>query len=126
MKKILLQATTVFVIIVFAASCQYKFIVEPVVPPPDPEDTISFSQQIVPIFSDQGCTGCHNTGGTPPDLTPDNAYNSITSMGLVDTDTPPESKIYYYPLPDGKHYAKYTSSQAALILGWIEQGALDN
>ena len=98
---------------------------EPVVPPPDPEDTISFSQEIVPIWTEQGCTGCHN-GGTPPDLTPDNAYQSITSMGLVDTADAVSSKIYYYPLPDGNHFAKYTSAQAALVLGWIEQGALDN
>ena len=112
-------------LIVFVYSCQYKFIVEPVVPPPDPEDTISFSQQIVPIFSDQNCTGCHN-GNQSPDLRPENAYNSIISNGLVDTNDPPSSKIYYYPLPDGNHYAKYTSSQAALVLQWIEQGALDN
>ena len=126
MKKILLQSLAVLAIIIIVSSCQYKFIVEPVVPPPDPEDTISFSQEIVPIFSEQGCTGCHNTGGQAPDLTADNAYNSITSMGLVDTNDPPASKIYYYPLPDGNHFAKYTSAQASLVLAWIEQGALDN
>ena len=95
------------------------------VPPPDPTDTISFSEQIVPIWGEQGCTGCHN-GSQPPDLTPDNAYHSITSLGLVDTADPVASKIYYYPLPDGSHYAKYTSAQAALVLQWIEQDALDN
>ena len=126
MNKIILQTLAVFAIIVFASSCQYKFIVEPVIPPPNPEDTISFSQEIAPIFSEQGCTGCHNTGGQAPDLTADNAYNSIMSMNLVDTDDPVASKIYYYPLPDGNHYAKYTSTQATLVLAWIEQGALDN
>ena len=126
MKKILLQAITVMIIVVIAASCQYKFIVEPVVPPPDPEDTISFSQEIVPIWGDQGCTGCHNGGSTQPDLRPDFAYNSITSQGLINTADPEGSKIYYYALPDGSHFAKYTSSQAALVLVWIEQGALDN
>lgn len=108
------------------SSCQYKFIVEPVIPPPDPTDTISFSQEITPIWESQGCTGCHSTGGQNPDLTADNAYSSITGMGLVNTAEPTDSKIYYYPLPDGSHYAKYTSSQGALILLWIEQGALDN
>lgn len=125
MKNLLRNILVLAGIALFAASCQYKFIVEPVVPPPDPTDTISFSQQIVPIFSDQNCTACHN-GGQTPDLTPDNAYNSITNTGLVDTNDPPASKIYYYPLPDESHYAKYTSSQAALVLQWIEQGALDN
>jgi len=124
--KRLIYSIGIIAIIVFATSCQYKFIVEPVVPPPDPEDTISFSQQIVPIFNEQSCTGCHNTGGQQPDLTADNAYNSITGMGLVNIDDPPMSKIYYYPLPDESHYAKYTSAQAALVLQWIEQGGLDN
>lgn len=114
------------VFILMISSCQYKFIVEPVDPPPDPTDTISFMDTITPIWDDQGCTGCHNTGGQQPDLTADNAYSSITGMGLVNTDEPSDSKIYYYPLPDGSHYAKYTSSQGALLLLWIEQGALDN
>jgi hypothetical protein len=126
MKRLLFQTFAVLTVIVLVSSCQYKWIVEPEVPPPDPEDTISFSQQIVPIFSEQGCTGCHSTGGTAPDLTPDNAYNSITGMGLIDADSAENSKIYYYPHPDGNHYNKYTSSQAALVLQWIEQGALDN
>ncbi len=126
MNKKLIYSIGIIAIIVFATSCQYKFIVEPVIPPPDPTDTISFSQQIVPIFSEQGCTGCHNTGGQQPDLTADNAYNSIMSTGLVNTDDPVASKIYYYPLPDGSHYAKYTSAQAALVLQWIEQDALNN
>ena len=126
MRNLLQNMIVIFAIILLATSCQYKFIVEPVVPPPDPTDTISFSQQIIPIFDEQGCTGCHNTGGQQPDLTTDNAYNSITGTGLVNSDDPPMSKIYYYPLPDGSHYAKYTSSQAALVLQWIEQGAHDN
>ena len=125
MKKMLRNILVLAGIITIAASCQYKFIVEPVVPPPDPEDTISFSQEIVPIFDIQGCTGCHN-GSQSPDLTPDNAYNSIIGAGIVDTDDPPSSKIYFYPLPDGSHYKKYTTSQGAVILVWIEQGALNN
>lgn len=125
MRKLLRNILVLVGIVSIAASCQYKFIVEPVVPPPDPEDTIYFSQDIVPIWDEQGCTGCHN-GGTSPDLRPENAYNSITSTGLVDTEDPPASKIYYYPLPDGTHYKVYTSAQAALILVWVEQGALDN
>lgn len=124
MNKLLFNGIILATFVLVAASCQYKFIVEPV--PPVPTDTVNFSQEIAPIFDEQGCTGCHKTGGQQPDLTADNAYNSITGMGLANTDDPPESKIYYYPLPDGSHFAKYTSAQAALVLAWIEQGALDN
>ncbi|MCB2208411.1 MAG: hypothetical protein KQH67_08935 [Bacteroidetes bacterium] len=126
MRRKFIYTIGILAAIVFATSCQYKFIVEPVVPPPDPGDTVYYSQEIEPIYSTQGCTGCHNTGGTQPDLSAGNSYNSITSMGLVDVGDPVASKIYYYPLPDGSHFAKYTSVQAALILGWIEQGANDN
>lgn len=125
MRNLLQSLVAIFAIILLATSCQYKAIIEPVVPPPDPNDTIYFSQQVEPIWTDQGCTACH-PGSAQPDLTPGNSYNSITSMGLVNTTEPDDSKIYTYPLPEGNHYAKYTSSQAALLLQWIEQGALDN
>jgi len=126
MSKKLMYSIGIIAAIVFATSCQYKFIVEPVIPPPNPEDTIYFSQQIEPIYSEEGCTACHKTGGQKPDLTAGNAYNSITSLGLVVPNDPEASKIYYYPLPDGSHYVKYTSAQAAYVMGWINQGALDN
>ena len=129
MKKILLQTLAVFTVILIVSSCQYKFIVEPEVPPPAPGDTVSFSLDVLPIFNDNNnCTGCHNTGGTPPDLTPDNAYDQIISMGLVELATPPESKIYKVPHPDdpGHAWKKYSNSQAATVLLWIEEGAKNN
>jgi len=126
MKKILTIAIILASFIMILNSCQYKFVVEPVIPPPDPEDTISFSQEIVPIFDIQGCISCHSTTGQQPDLTADNAYSSIVGGGLVANDDPPSSIIYQKPLPEGDHYAKYTSAQAAIVLVWIEQGALDN
>ena len=126
MKKILTIAIILASFIMILNSCQYKFVVEPEIPPPNPEDTISFSQEIIPVFDIQGCTSCHSTNGQQPDLTADNAYSSIIGMGLVATDDPPSSIIYQKPLHDGDHYAKYTSAQSAIVLVWIEQGALDN
>ncbi len=124
MNKSLFFGITIAIFTLMVASCQYKFVVEP--EPPDPTDTISFSQQIAPIYNEQGCTGCHNTTGQQPDLTAENAYNSITGMGLINLSESATSTIYVHPNPDGDHYAKYTSSQAALVLGWIEQGAINN
>ncbi len=125
MNKLILNGILMALFVIVIASCQYKFTVEPVPIPPDPEDTISFSQEIVPIWDEQNCTSCHN-GGQNPDLTADNAYNSIITGGYVDTSDPAGSIIYYYALPDGNHYQKYTAVQALLVLTWIEQGALDN
>ena len=130
MKKIILQTLAVLAVIIFISSCQYKFIVEPVVPPVDPGDTtlpkVSFSEEVEPIFIDRTCTGCHKPGQTKPDLTTGNAYNDIMSMGLADTTDPESSIIYQKPLPTGNHYAKYTSADAQTVLVWIGQGALNN
>lgn len=125
MKKLLTIGIIMATLIMLLNSCEYKFIVEPVIPPPDPTDTISFSLEIEPIFTDNGCVGCH-PGLHSPDLTVGNAYNSITSTGLVNTDDSELSIIYIKPSPTENHYAKYSSSQAVLVLQWIEQGALDN
>jgi hypothetical protein len=103
-------------------SCEYEFIE---IDEPDPDVTISFSEQIAPIFSNSNCTGCHRPGATSPDLTAANAYNSIVP-GLVDLDTPENSKIYSIPGPSGSHIQKYNLAQAALILEWIRQGAENN
>lgn len=130
MKNILRNILVLAGIIAFAASCQYKFIVEPVIPPVDPGDTtlpkVSFSAEVEPIFTDRTCVSCHKPSQTKPDLTTGNAYNSIMSMGLADTTDPASSIIYQKPLPSGSHFAKYTSTDAATVLLWIGQGALDN
>lgn len=125
MKKLLTIGIIVASLIMFLNSCEYKFIVEPVIPPPDPTDTISFSLEIEPIFTDNGCIGCH-PGLQPPDLTVGNAYNSIASEGLINESDPELSIIYTEPSPDGSHYAKYSALQASILLVWIEQGAHNN
>ncbi len=110
----------------FFASCQYDFVATPA--PPDPGDTLSFSAEIIPIFTAK-CVACHGVNAEAPDLTAANAFNSIQSMGLIDATTPADSKIYMYPNPaiTGTHaWKKYTDSEAALVLLWIEQGALNN
>lgn len=108
-------------------SCEYETIEfeEPV--PPDPEDTISFAQQIEPIFISSQCTNCHS-GSLPLDLTTGNSYASIVANGTVVAEYPDSSKIYTYPHPvTGNHKDRYkTVEDADLIYGWIFQGALDN
>jgi len=113
----------------FLASCQYKYTIEPVIPPPDPEEQLSFTENVIPIWNtNDKCTSCHNTGGTSPDLTPANAYNSIIT-DYIDVDNPEASIIYAFPHPDTDTHSwgtSYTSGEAAILLQWIEQGALNN
>ncbi|MCD4682046.1 MAG: hypothetical protein K8R86_02080 [Bacteroidales bacterium] len=132
--KWIYQVLLILFCVTIFASCEYDFVEpEPQSPPPDPGETISFNDQIVPIFtSGDKCTLCHKTNSTDPDLTPDNAYNSITNMGLVNTDSPADSEIYTYASPavNNSHSTppkqKYTENEAAFVLQWIEQGAEDN
>ncbi|MBK9291834.1 MAG: hypothetical protein IPM52_09445 [Bacteroidetes bacterium] len=109
------------------SSCQYEFI-EPERPIIDPTVEIKFAEEIAPIFSNNNnCTACHRTGATPPDLTPDRAYNAIVPT-YVNTAAPEQSSIYWFAHPNSTthNWKKLTLSEAALILEWIKQGAKNN
>jgi len=85
---------------------------------------VSFAIHVEPIFyTDNKCTACH-----PPtlglDLTQGNAYNSINDTKYINLAAPASSLIY--TKPQGSHPKTFTSLEAATILRWIEQGALDN
>jgi hypothetical protein len=116
-------------LLLYLASCEYEFIDQPPVPPPNPTDTIKFSADILPVFNtNNNCTACHTTGNQAPDLTEANAYNSITSMNLVDVETPEASILYDFPRPGSPthEWKKYTQKQSENVLNWIRQGALNN
>lgn len=109
------------------ASCEYEFIEVYTPPPVDLTDTVYFQAEIVPIFTNNSCLGCHN-GGIAFDLGAGNAYNSLISNNLVVPFDPESSLIYTVPNPQtGTHATKYGSNtDANLIYAWIEQGALNN
>ncbi|MBT3208135.1 MAG: hypothetical protein HN704_04475 [Bacteroidetes bacterium] len=123
MKKNYLINGFVYAIICFALySCEYE-----TVQPMDLQQTdpVSFSEQIAPIFENASCTSCHS-GAVSPDLTIGNSYNSISSGNLVDVDNPSES-IIVMKINEGHGTANDVSPpDRALILQWIEEGALDN
>lgn len=125
MRKLIQNLVIVFIISTVAVSCQYKFMVEPIPPPPPPGDTTSFSLEVVPIWTEAGCTACHN-GGQAPDLSSPDVYNIIVGEGLVVAEDPAASIIYTYPLPDEGHYKTYSSAQALLVQYWIDEGAKNN
>ncbi|MGE4289866.1 MAG: hypothetical protein AB7E36_14365 [Salinivirgaceae bacterium] len=107
----------------FALSCSYSPLVEPEVVVPD---VISFSEQIEPIFKDAGCTSCHpSVAGL--DLKAGNAYANLTASDkYINLEDPASSLIYTKANPDATHPKLYSAQQAALILKWIEDGALNN
>ncbi len=94
--------------------------------------TVSFSKDLVPIFV-KSCnsTGCHNAGAKKPDLSPNNAYNSLKNGKYYDTKSPEKSELYLWltgkralRMPMGAE--KNPSSINELTLAWIKQGAKKN
>lgn len=131
MKKLKTLFTIVVAALLFSG-CVYNFILPEDVPNlPDPEDPdapqISFAAEILPIFNDNdNCTACHPKLAQP-DLTTENAYNSLNNAKYINLGTPEESTIYAFPHPDNSSsHKKYTETQANLVLGWIIQGAQNN
>ncbi len=112
------------------AGCKNDWIIpEEVLDPDDPNtEEVSFSGEILPIFtSGNNCAGCHN-GNQKPDLRAENAYTSLNSERYINKTTPEESRIYTVPHPDTNSHLqkKYTAAQANLVLVWIIQGAQNN
>lgn len=104
-------------------SCQYKWIEydEVVIP-----DTVSFSKDVVPLFEASCNTSVCHGGGKDPDLRPDNAYVSLMTGGYVNVSDPPGSSLYTCLLTGGSMVNYSQPGYPDIILGWIEQGALDN
>jgi len=111
-----------FSIILF--SCEYNYI-EPVIP--IPEDTISFSGDIIPLFNNScNMSGCHGVGDAPPDLSPANAYNDLFAENMIDTINPEQSILYIEMATGGSMEIYSTTFETATILTWIERGAKNN
>jgi hypothetical protein len=125
------KRTILFVLIlytIFLNGCIYDFVApEKDLNPVDTSVVISFAAEIQPAFT-ASCVLCHKTGGTAPDLTAGNAYASINSSKYINASSPAQSLIYRRSSTSGgfSGHPTLTSAQAALLLGWIQQGAKNN
>ncbi len=112
------------------ASCTDYVNIRPVVVVPD---SVKFKANIIPIFN-LSCnkSPCHAKGGQAPDLSASNAYTSLTFYGYVDADAAATDSLYaksspiYQKITTGSMKDKATDQDRALVLKWIQQGALDN
>jgi hypothetical protein len=92
--------------------------------------TVSFSQDIIPIFNNScNTSGCHSSGGQTPNLSQTNAFNSLITGNYIDKSDPENSIIYQKmtgkrgtPMP----VSGVNKNYAAIILAWIKQGANNN
>lgn len=93
-------------------------------------DTVSFADEILPIFN-ASCNSstCHGAGAFSPDLSPGNAYSSLIDGGYVDVAVPDNSVLLIWMRGDGDIDMPLTGPNTeynAKVLAWITQGALNN
>jgi hypothetical protein len=112
-----------FLFMIGLVACEYDYIPEEeiVLPTPNPDDPISFKDQIEPIFQSK-CVSCHDN--TNPVLTTGSSYTNLTNGGYIIISDPAESKIYKKS-KDG-HGTNMSSADLRLLLLWIQEGAKDN
>lgn len=124
-------ATFIALIGLFSASlfsgCEYDYVADFPAPPIDTTlPDLSFKDEIIPIFNEScNSSSCHGTGAVPPDLTPDNAYSSLTSLDMINIAQPNQS-VLYLTMHSGSMKTFSTEEQTAKVLTWIQQGAKNN
>lgn len=109
-------------------SCSYDQIL-PSGPDIDGLGTLSFNDDIKPIFNlSCNTSGCHD-GSVIPDLRSDNAFEALTAGNYLDVDAPENSELYQWmlgtrslPMPLSGPNPDYNNK----VLAWITQGALNN
>jgi hypothetical protein len=126
MKKNLLHLVVVLLIITGLNACYYDQIATFEGLPTN----VSLKNDVQPIFNrDCNLSGCHDAiPSHAPSLTPENAYNALTTGGYVNT-TAPESSVLYLSIngggmPAGR--APLSENDKKIILGWITDGAKNN
>jgi hypothetical protein len=107
----------------------YKDILSPGQDPSAPPQAVSFSGDLVPIFTAScALSGCHDaTPAHKPSLTADKAYNAILSGGYINT-LVPSSSIIYGEVKSGSMppTGALKPSDIQKILDWIRNGAPNN
>src|SRR5688572_19605767 len=123
MKKILKYIPSVLFCLSLA-SCEYDYL-EP--KKADLNVPVDFTKDVMPVLT-LNCvkSGCHVTGGVPPDLSVDKAYEQLMGLGYVDTTNAEGSILYARMISSSKPMppaGKLSASQTGTILAWIKQGA---
>lgn len=94
-------------------------------------DSVYFEQQVLPILtSNCAMSGCHDAQSHSEGVTLTN-YNTVRTTGKISTTNPTNSKLYRSittnsgdRMPPSPR-TPLTADEKALILKWMQQGALD-
>jgi hypothetical protein len=121
----------VFSLAFITISCEKTTVIYPKAPQTDTTKKVSFATDVMPVFTNnENCSSCHSPGSDIFSLaTREDAWNSIQANNLVNISAPESSKLYDKIIesnPQAHDWKKYTSSEAAIVLKWITQGAKNN
>ncbi|HNB31982.1 MAG: hypothetical protein K1X68_10340 [Saprospiraceae bacterium] len=110
----------------FLAGC-YKDVIQPGSDPDGPPQSVSFKQDLSPLFKAKcGLTGCHVPGSHKPNMDVEaNTYINIVSGGYVNTLIPKESIIYKQINSSMLEYIPAQSDRQK-VFDWIRNGAPNN
>lgn len=117
--RLMLTAFVLFAGVLGMTSCEKYTFTPPVA---DPNAVWHFQADIQPIFTAK-CIACHT--GTPlVDLRDGKSYQALVKGAFLTL--PGESSKLYSKLTGGSHASRLTDEDRGKILGWINQGALNN
>ena len=124
MKRLLIYAGLLVLMVFSLVSC-YKDVIVPPVVSTTPPQYVSFSGDLQPIFTTNcALSGCHVKGAQIPYLTPDVSYQQLLG-GFVNTVKPQQSQLYIMingnmqvHIPD--------AADRQRIYDWIRNGAPNN
>jgi hypothetical protein len=94
-----------------------------------PIATVSFKDNVIPILNAScNTSSCHATGKVSPDLSPINAYNSLTYGGYITDSVNFTNNSLYQEIKSGKMPKGFSLSahDTAVIYTWIRKGFRDN
>ena len=91
--------------------------------------TVANTAEITDETSCSG-SGCHNSGGIKPDLSPEKLYSTLVEGNYVNVDEPEKSSVYLSLTGNGKVSMPVGTNNPSninnLMLAWIKQGAKNN
>ncbi len=111
-------------LLIMLTACEYDFIVPaPPIPIPPADDTISYVQDIQPIFNNK-CVSCHS-GSIPPNLLAGQSYSALVPAFVI-AKSPETSDLYNSCKPGGSMATHTSAAELQLMYRWIFAGAKNN
>lgn len=124
MKRLLINVALLFFMSFGLCSC-YKDVILPTVVSTKPAQYVSFSGELVPLFTTNcALSGCHVAGSQTPYLTADKAYQQLLG-GFVNTIKPDQSELYIQ-INGNMEVHIPNADDRQKIYDWIRNGAPNN